>query len=101
MKIKGGFATALDRTENKMMEKDEDLKYALKLASFFHIMLRTNVLNFQQWGNILEFLAAAWNISQFQFFFFFRNYRGKARNMQFLIFLSLWYKSEITTKVWQ
>ena len=70
MKIKGGFATALDRTENKMMEKDEDLKYALKLASFFHIMLRKNVLNFRQWGNILEFLAAAWNISQFQFYFF-------------------------------
>ena len=35
MKIKGGFATALDHTENKMMEKDEDLKYALKRASFF------------------------------------------------------------------
>ena len=48
MKIKGGFATALDHTENKMMEKDEDLKYALKCASFFHIMLRKNVLNFRE-----------------------------------------------------
>ena len=50
MKIKGGFATALDHTENKMMEKDEDLKYALKRASFFHIMLRKNVLNFREWN---------------------------------------------------
>ena len=50
MKIKGGFATALDHTENKMMEKDEDLKYALKCASFFHIMLRKNVLNFREWN---------------------------------------------------
>ena len=48
MKIKGGFATALDHTENKMMEKDEDLKYALRRASFFHIMLRKNVLNFRE-----------------------------------------------------
>ena len=29
------------------------------LARFIHIMLRENVLNSQQKGNILEFLAAA------------------------------------------
>ena len=70
MKIKGGFATALDHTENKMMGKDEDLKYALKRASFFHVMLRKNVLNFRGMKLKLEVLTAAWNISQFQFYFF-------------------------------
>ena len=63
MKIKGGFATALDHTENKMMEKDEDLKYALKRASFFSHHVKEKRLKFPgmklKLKLKLEFLTAA------------------------------------------
>ena len=39
---------------------------ALKHARFIHMILRKNVLNSRQWGNILEFLAAAWSYRALQ-----------------------------------
>ena len=39
---------------------------ALKHARFIRLTLRENVLNSRQWGNILEFLTAAWSYRALQ-----------------------------------
>ena len=72
-----------------MMEKDEDLKYALKLASFFSHHVKEKRLKFPAMTEHFGSFGCGLKYKSVPILFFFRNYRGKARNMQFLIFFSL------------